>query len=768
LVCASRGVETNAYNPLLEKADAWATVDIVSGASAGGINGVLLGKALATGADLGKVRSLWVEGGDFVGLLRSPREAGPPSLLRSDRFESLVAKGLASMEQGAATAWPLVDVFDLFAPGTRIRPYKKVAFDDLKQAIEMREYRKIFHLKFRKRGYNAADPTLGYDQNDFRTEMNRALGEVIRATSAFPVAFEPKRIVREDANTKLFTPGEPDDAWFSDGGILHNRPFTETLATIFTRAAERPVSRWLLSVEPDPEHFKEPPGPEVYPEAPEVAAKALTGIPRYQSIAGDLDNLATHRARVERAQALLRQVDEIIAGIPAADLEEDDRFKELLSRQLLSSAYRPLRVEALVALLGEHLLEAVEFERARQPASVVRGVRDFAARLNESERSAIDAPFELRRIYYLLERLRAARAAIENNDEKKELAPYQRELWAEFDHVQQLLWEEFHDPSNPRAAALQALLLRVDADLSAGVAEALQEIRPQLEDRLVAIRNEVEAICARLDDRLGQPWPSLKAVFRRYQLWDLFILPIDRLAGAGERDLVRFVRVSPEAATYIEKSLEDKLAGDALRHFGGFARRAWRQNDILWGRLDAAEVLVRLLLEDKPRGEVEQAIQSVQEEIMARELPNASGDYKYFLENEYDVGSESLADISSEDRANFVLDAVTVTRNLLGRLGNAALPRGQPMVFRWAGRLLGFALGVVRWPAVAIWGRDPMLRRLVTLVLLFLAGWAVLSVVLVLFFDIAEVGWRFWSFVGIALLVFAVWVVLRSLFARRL
>ena len=222
--------------------------------------------------------------------------------------------------------------------------------DDLGQQIEMREYRKIFHLKFRKRGYNAADPTLGYDQNDFVPDMNKALAGVIRATSAFPAAFEPRRIVKTPDTEKLFEEGEPDDAWFSDGGILHNRPFTETLSTIFTRAAERPVTRWLLSVEPDPEHFKVPPGPDVYPEVPEVVGKALMGIPRYQSIAGDLADLAAHGQRVRRAQS-----------VPATGRRGDGRRRragsrrrrELLGPSRLPAPLQGLRAAACAGAGGE-------------------------------------------------------------------------------------------------------------------------------------------------------------------------------------------------------------------------------------------------------------------------------------------------------------------------------------------------------------------------------------------------------------------------------
>jgi hypothetical protein len=43
-----------------------------------------------------------------------------------------------------------------------------------------------------------------------------------------------------------------------------------------------------------------------------------------------------------------------------------------------------------------------------------------------------------------------------------------------------------------------------------------------------------------------------------------------------------------------------KLAGSALGHFGAFLARQWRQNDILWGRLDGAERPISALLPDHP------------------------------------------------------------------------------------------------------------------------------------------------------------------------
>ena len=65
------------------------------------------------------------------------------------------------------------------------------------------------------------------------------------------------------------------------------------------------------------------------------------------------------------------------------------------------------------------------------------------------------------------------------------------------------------------------------------------------------------------------------------------------------RPSIEVVRVSPRDATSIFRPTPDqpKLAGSAIHHFGGFFSADWRRNDIMWGRLDAAERLINLLLE---------------------------------------------------------------------------------------------------------------------------------------------------------------------------
>jgi hypothetical protein len=78
----------------------------------------------------------------------------------------------------------------------------------------------------------------------------------------------------------------------------------------------------------------------------------------------------------------------------------------------------------------------------------------------------------------------------------------------------------------------------------------------------------------------------------------------------AELDAAEVIRISPLDAPSLVDELATtnvvgpdgapmrrrKLGGNALAHFGGFLDENWRLNDILWGRLDAAEVIVRSIL----------------------------------------------------------------------------------------------------------------------------------------------------------------------------
>lgn len=91
----------------------------------------------------------------------------------------------------------------------------------------------------------------------------------------------------------------------------------------------------------------------------------------------------------------------------------------------------------------------------------------------------------------------------------------------------------------------------------------------------------------------------IEAVHARAERVDAYLFPIENTTGLKSRDLIDLVRVSPydEQDEYSAGDPESKVAGDKLGNLSGFIKRSWRANDILFGRLDAANALVSSIMD---------------------------------------------------------------------------------------------------------------------------------------------------------------------------
>jgi Protein of unknown function (DUF3376) len=82
-----------------------------------------------------------------------------------------------------------------------------------------------------------------------------------------------------------------------------------------------------------------------------------------------------------------------------------------------------------------------------------------------------------------------------------------------------------------------------------------------------------------------------------FPIWDALLYPVQALSDAAEGDELRVMRLSPfDSNRIVPLPTESKTAGAKLGHAFAFFSRKARENDYLWGRLDAAERMVRLLL----------------------------------------------------------------------------------------------------------------------------------------------------------------------------
>src|SRR5881398_3736078 len=131
----ARGKNLKQANPTKEPIRVRFIVDVISGTSAGGINGVFLAKALARNQGMDGLKKLWLSEGDLDKLLNDQRSiedlAGfkltkpQKSLLNSQRMYRKLLEALAAMETSEASNMqkedsPLVNELDLFITTTDI------------------------------------------------------------------------------------------------------------------------------------------------------------------------------------------------------------------------------------------------------------------------------------------------------------------------------------------------------------------------------------------------------------------------------------------------------------------------------------------------------------------------------------------------------------------------------------------------------------------------------------------------------------------------
>ena len=252
-------------------------VDVIAGTSAGGINGVCLGKVLATDGSQDELKRLWLTEGDLKTLLNSRRVGGwrtravlgglrvPRYPLRGDLMSRLLYDALSKMDgRGGGSLVPAGGSLDLFVTTTDLHGYDVLVPTGAGGASQ----RDVDHaqvLAFRHSGQA--------DGDNFGPDDTGALAFAARATSCFPGAFPPVSLASfaaELADGGRSRPLDPDrvaarfaapyaetgtraqDAWFVDGGVLDNAPFDLVVGAIAGKRAETEVIRRLVYIQPDP------------------------------------------------------------------------------------------------------------------------------------------------------------------------------------------------------------------------------------------------------------------------------------------------------------------------------------------------------------------------------------------------------------------------------------------------------------------------------------------------------------------------------------
>lgn len=326
------------YKLLLEMLNADAHIDVLSGASAGGINAPMLATALEYGSDHKLTSSLWRELADISELMTSPDDGRPDSLLdRNNAFLNRLTTGFHNLilNQGGREGifHPINYEIDVFVTGTDFHGRVHKFLDGIDSEIEDKDHRAVFHLKHRPGNdpeQNLCDDPknarslLGEsrklktirdtDEVRFKKTQAAILASVARLTASFPGAFPPFTVTRvedkdiiEDVHEALNLLADlkkeetnSGPRMYVDGGTLNNRPFRPVLESIFYRMPRRKVERKLFYVEPLPEEFSDK--SKFGSQEDETPLKVLfstgSSIPLHQSIRDNIEYLKKHNAKV--------------------------------------------------------------------------------------------------------------------------------------------------------------------------------------------------------------------------------------------------------------------------------------------------------------------------------------------------------------------------------------------------------------------------------------------------------------------------------------
>lgn len=376
-------------------------VDIISGTSAGGINGIFLGKALANGQVIEALKQLWVTEGDIALLINDKKslersltlQEPPASLLNSQRMYLKLLNALDGMEQKDGDVSPVnskfkspyVDELDLFITATDIQGVTlPIRLSD--NVVYERRYRNVFHFKFAE-GETAQD-----GRNDFVAEYNPFLAFAARCTSAFPFAFEPMSLCDIDAVVGRKNCQSDSELWqpffkeylaptgvrsvpfpqraFGDGGYLDNKPFTYATETLSRRGSDVPVDRKLIYIEPSPEHPEDEIERVGKPDALENVMAALLTLPRYETIREDLQRVLEHNRLIQRVNRILKGIETDVERAHLGELAplSDEEWAKLDLGDMIKRvgrgyvAYHRLEIAVITDELAKLICKLVGFD----------------------------------------------------------------------------------------------------------------------------------------------------------------------------------------------------------------------------------------------------------------------------------------------------------------------------------------------------------------------------------------------------------------------
>lgn len=369
------------YGRLLDLMDMTASVDVLSGTSAGGVNAAILGLANARRLDIGALRELWLQAGAFDQLLRDPQaDTKPPSLLKGDgQLLTALYSGLKTLA-GGDEAWPHPEEeareTTVHITTTLLHGQNGQFTDDYGNSVFDADNHGLF--TFTK-------------EQMVKPGAVAALALAARSSASFPAAFEPSFVpIGGDAAATVpaDAPGPHPDmlpyadnitqsTWVADGGLLANRPLGPLLQSVLARTTDREVRRVMFFVVPTT-GSPAPPAKADFAHPYQLGESLRLDLDAMlnQSIAADLDAIVRHNDQVT-SLASMRLLLARLAG--DGDLADEQIWSD----------YRTVETTAVAAPITEVIAAHMPAFKGWQP--LLSPGQRASARIRAALASAIDA-----------------------------------------------------------------------------------------------------------------------------------------------------------------------------------------------------------------------------------------------------------------------------------------------------------------------------------------------------------------------------------------
>jgi patatin-related protein len=439
----------------------------------------------------------------------------------------------------------------------------------------------------------------------------------------------------------------PDWTWFVDGGVLDNKPFGPAIEAIRERPADVETDRRLLYLEPDP-------GAGIQAsrrEAPGMVSAiigGLTGLPRAEPILDDLIEVGALNERVRRIGDIVETswdtVDKRLREItgPLTEIPQDPASPQLAeirkrldeearkSAGLSYATYVRLKISGVIDRYAETACAVSDLPADSTHALLARSaLRAWADTMNLFEQriepspqqleflKAFDLGYGVRRLRFVTDGLNHLydSAGSQGFPPRAEIDAAKARLWAGVVTLRDAMaGTGFDEMLTGRFTAsfapdrMREFMERTGFDAHAYAAEHAEQLAALEQSLREFLTQKLSGFTAGLyTDLLGltRGWDDrhrwdLLVRYLGFPFWDVLLYPLQALSDVGERDNVEIVRISPRDTHLIppQPNGRPKLSGSETLHFGAFFSRSGRERDYLWGRLDGAERLIGILLQD--------------------------------------------------------------------------------------------------------------------------------------------------------------------------